>query len=707
VLPYDASNGVYTPLWAFDNGELAGISSGGNGSLSNQFHLFTNPTAAPQGQLNSAFAEYNDYAFPTFTGLLLWGTTDYVEVAHEVPFLVGSLGPGYDEYLQEQLYQTSHITITASGIMGWPAMESIYGPTAAQNPLPQANLMIWDSSLDLVFNNSFTAASPVQGFVAPDELMFYGGTDNVVWGNTFNDPPGVALSTPGTFAGVAEAEDGDLLFNNHFQVDNPAPFMVYNPYTETLAPLWNDRWNGSEGLSANPSLTFDGFALRGNVLGAGQPFQGGNVWWNYGNSLNPGTAVPFTNVVDYTYAPNIFPPGLPSIEAGITVGGDAVPLPGFTVSFSQEGLPSASAWQVTLFGVTLSSNSSTIPFVGLPDGAYDYTATSSSDWTSSTGSGIANVHGASITVLLVWTRTSYRATFSESTLPADLVWSISVNQSTESLLTDGLTDTLVWTGLANGSYPYSISAVAGWQQSTTASTGMLTVSGGDQPTNGSGTGFSEALTYAQATYAVTFEESGLPAGTLWYLNGTGGAAFQSTTPAINVTEPNGTFSYTLGSSTSEYAPESRDGSVTVRGSAFSQDAVFAQVTFPVTMSETGLPAGSEWWVNLTNGQSFSSTGSSISFREPNGSYAYSAFSVGRSAVTGGLTVQGNPLTPPAVAFSSTGTSGGLTVLEEVGIAVVVALIAAGIGFAWWRRGGRRSGRSPSSGAVKNPPTGPP
>jgi thermopsin len=709
VLPYDAADGVYTPLWALDNAELAGISSGGNGSLSNQFLLFANPTSAPQGQLNSSFGEYNDYAFPTFAGLLLWGTTAYVEVADEVPFLAGSFGPGYGAYLQEELYQTSHVTVTGSAILGWPAMSSIFGPSAAQNPLPQANLMIWDSSDDLVFNASFIAAPPLNGFVSPDALMFYGGSDNVVWGNTFSDPSGVTLSTPGTFAGVAEAEDGDLLFNNNFQVDNPVPFMVYNPYTETPGPLWNDRWNATEGLASIVSLTFNGFMLRGNILGAGQLFQGGNIWWNYGNSLNPSATVPFTNVVDYTDSAIIFPPGLSEIEPSISVGGDAVPLPGFTVSFSEENLPAGVDWQVTLFGVTLSSNSSTISFVGLPDGAYDYEATSIADWTAPLSSGLASVDGAPITIFLVWAQTTYRATFTESKLPANLVWSITVNQVSESLLTDGSTESLLWTGLSNGTYPYSISAVAGWQQSTTPYSGVITVSGGDQPTNGSGIGFAESLTYAPATYAVTFQESGLPSGTLWYLNVTGGAMYRSTTTVINVTQPNGTFSYALASSTSEYAPDSRTGSVTVRGAAFTQDAGFAQVTFPITMSETGLSTGTEWWVNLTNGQSFSSTGNSIAFREPNGTYEYTASSPGRLAVTGDLTVQGTPLTPPGVAFSSNATAGGLTTLEEVGIAVVVALVAAGIVLALWRRGAKRSRRSraPASRSAKGPPPSPP
>jgi outer membrane protein assembly factor BamB len=41
----------------------------------------------------------------------------------------------------------------------------------------------------------------------------------------------------------------------------------------------------------------------------------------------------------------------------------------------------------------------------------------------------------------------------------------------------------------------------------------------------------------------------------------------------------------------------------------------------VAFTETGLPAGTQWWINL-NGTVYSSTSSSIGFAEPNGTYAY-------------------------------------------------------------------------------------
>lgn len=49
-----------------------------------------------------------------------------------------------------------------------------------------------------------------------------------------------------------------------------------------------------------------------------------------------------------------------------------------------------------------------------------------------------------------------------------------------------------------------------------------------------------------------------------------------------------------------------------------------QVKYPVAFHEENLPPGTVWYVNLSNGQSFSSTTSTISFNEPNGTYTFTA-----------------------------------------------------------------------------------
>ncbi|AKA47836.1 hypothetical protein IX51_00650 [uncultured archaeon] len=103
------------------------------------------------------------------------------------------------------------------------------------------------------------------------------------------------------------------------------------------------------------------------------------------------------------------------------------------------------------------------------------------------------------------------------------------------------------------------------------------------------------------------------------------------------------------------------------GSINAYNLILAEQSFEsVTLTESGLPSGTRWYVNLTNGQSFSSTSNSISLSEPSGTYGYTAssengrlvpsspagqFSVNGSPVSLGVTFQGRSY---SVVFSETG-----------------------------------------------------
>jgi len=54
-----------------------------------------------------------------------------------------------------------------------------------------------------------------------------------------------------------------------------------------------------------------------------------------------------------------------------------------------------------------------------------------------------------------------------------------------------------------------------------------------------------------------------------------------------------------------------------------QEIVLTMVSkYNITFTESGLPSGTAWYANLSNGQSFSSTTDTITFTEPNSSYSY-------------------------------------------------------------------------------------
>lgn len=421
TLQYNESVGVYTPLWAFGNGQLAGISSAGDGSLSSQYVPFNNPTTGasgiPANNLSAIFFSYNDYSYPSFPGVLFVGTSAYVDL-DAPPAFCAYASDGVDFYLGIEFFETSHVTLARdSNTQGWPAWSEIsfyIDVPASQNPVPEADVFVWNSTHDLILSNNLVSTSPLPYAVAPDGLVLYGGTDNVVWGNTFRDPPGTALNLTGPYAGVGLGEGGDLIYNNNFSVDNPVVYLPYNWVNvadclpQTLGPCTNDAggngwyynvaanvvgntWNVPRQPAANVVHAVNGFRLHGNVLGPGVPTQGGNYYWNYGTTPNNYTTQPYVSRFYYSDWSNIYPLGCGSIQAfgapcgtappvvgayedGITAGGDYAPY-GPTVIFSEHGLPRGTEWRVTIDGTRFATASRSIT-ISVPYGSYSYTISS-------------------------------------------------------------------------------------------------------------------------------------------------------------------------------------------------------------------------------------------------------------------------------------------------------------------------------------------
>lgn len=375
VLPYQPSSGVYTPLWALDDGELAGISLSGTGAVTDQFKLFNNPTFqctacgdAPNGDLSPIFYAYNDFVFPVFLGILLIGTTEYVDIDRPVSFDVfgfsygepGHLAAGPSFYLQIALVSTEFVTLSNdSELGGWPDMYEIGTVAglvnASQNPFPQANVILWNSTHDAVLSNMFVPAWLVPlyqsrwigippaitcgvGCVSPDGLLLYGGGHNTIWGNTFQDPAAPPTAPPQEYAGLAEAESGDLIYNNNFSIDNPTVYLPFDIYNEScpwgfagdcpgaIPTDYADTWNVSNQSATNVSGSANGFLLHGNVLGPNCTTQGGNFWSTFGNNLNPNSTLPFRNQYAYAELEPLFPAGSSFFKFSIEAGGDYVPL---------------------------------------------------------------------------------------------------------------------------------------------------------------------------------------------------------------------------------------------------------------------------------------------------------------------------------------------------------------------------------------------
>jgi hypothetical protein len=122
-------------------------------------------------------------------------------------------------------------------------------------------------------------------------------------------------------------------------------------------------------------------------------------------------------------------------------------------------------------------------------------------------------------------------------------------------------------------------------------------------------------------YVVAFRESGLPPGAAWSVNLSGARSTEVGT-AVEFAEPNGTYPYTVGSATG-YLATPAAGSADVNGTDLVVSVAFSAPagSYPVTFSETGLPLGTNWSVEI-GATAQSTTTTVMVFAEANGSLLY-------------------------------------------------------------------------------------
>ncbi|MCI4364176.1 MAG: thermopsin [Thermoplasmata archaeon] len=165
-------------------------------------------------------------------------------------------------------------------------------------------------------------------------------------------------------------------------------------------------------------------------------------------------------------------------------------------------------------------------------------------------------------------------TFNETGLAPGTPWGVSVSGTVYS--TSG---SILSLNLANGTYPVAYTAVAGYYRTgsnpmTLALPGTLRIS----------------LLFAQFTYQVSFTESGLPASTPWWINASGSQA-QGTGTSLQVTAPNGSTPYEVGS-LYEFLANPNAGSILVSaGVASPVDVAFSYR--PTFIVGTVVPANAQ------------------------------------------------------------------------------------------------------------------
>ncbi|HEV2166698.1 MAG TPA: right-handed parallel beta-helix repeat-containing protein [Thermoplasmata archaeon] len=290
---------------------------------------------------------------------------------------------------------------------------------------------------------------------------------------------------------------------------------------------------------------------------------------------------------------------------------------------------------------------------------------------------------------------SHTITFTETGLAAGKSWSASVDGQPMSTSSNALV--FVQNDGATASFAYAIGSVPGYHVSPASGSGIE-----------SGTNVVIALVFTATNYTVTFTVAGLPSSTAWSVM-INGHMTTVTGATLTVAESNGTYTYVVVKGT-DYSITPSTGTFTVSGQPVSVSLTATEILYNLTFTESGLSSGTSWSVTV-NGVTKSSTGSTIIFQEPNGTYAYTVGSVGGYSVTpskGTASVSGGAVAF-AAAYSNAGLSG--TSLGLL-VALILILVVAIVGWVMYLRARRPKSPAPmppawSEGGPTPPPSPPP
>jgi hypothetical protein len=429
-------------------------------------------------------------------------------------------------------------------------------------------------------SGSATSVSPSSGWYNAGSLIQLSAT--ATFGYEFSAWAGTG---PGSYSGTTEAASFSLTGSDN----ETAVFTTYTytvTFTETglsAGVQWAVNLSGSLKTSTTPTITFSeangtyGYTVPTLIsIGSWKEFTTptgtGSVKVN---GANTGATIPYTEEFLLTVAAN--------------------PAVGATVSPSTGWYPASSTIELK---ATPAAGYTFVSWTGTGPGAYN--GGNNPENYSLTGS---NNETASLTHEI-----AYKVTFNETGLPSGAQWWVNLS----GVMKTSITSSVVFDE-PNGSYNYSLVALireAGWREYVAAvSSGNVVVNGGD---------LEAAVTYAEefllnVTVSPTAGGTAVPvsgwlaAGSVVELRATANTGYH--------------FDNWVGTGPGAYSGTANPDNLTL-SHADNETAYFSAVaTYAVTFSESGLPAGTQWAVNLS-GISRSSTTSVVSFSMNNGSYTY-------------------------------------------------------------------------------------
>jgi hypothetical protein len=289
----------------------------------------------------------------------------------------------------------------------------------------------------------------------------------------------------------------------------------------------------------------------------------------------------FTNVPGYVPSP---------ASGDFSVAGAPVTIPiaflrTYSVNFTESGLSDGAEWNVSLDSSFSSSLAPGNVSFELTNGTYSY-AVAAFGYTASPATGTVTVNGADVAEPITFTALpAYDVTFTESGLDPGTIWQVTLDGSTQTTIA-GID---IVFSFPDGAYPFEVFAMGAF--SANPSSGTITVAGADQ---------TQAIVFtAIPTYDVTFTETGLAPGTLWYVLLNGSFNFSAAPGSIGFASPAGEQPFSVFAT--GYTANPASGTVTVTPSGATVPITFTAVTPPamynVTFTETGLPS-TDWAVSM-------------------------------------------------------------------------------------------------------------
>jgi YVTN family beta-propeller protein len=368
------------------------------------------------------------------------------------------------------------------------------------------------------------------------------------------------------------------------------------------------------------------------------------------------------------------------VVAGLNVNLTIVfaPLPEYPVSVEEVGLPSSTYWYASFgYGNPGTSSNASSVVLNLTNGSYALNPTAYSYQVNNSPISVI-VAGAALTVNVTFYYIPWGLWFFADGLPNGVTYTVSIPGSNRT----GTNDSYVFFGVHDGYYPYTINAPSGW--AATPATGVVTIDGMNVTVD---LDFSPV---AVPPYSVTFVASGLPSGTAWSVRMNG--VNQSTSAdQDNFLVPNGSYAFVVGPP-GNYTVTPSTGNLMVAGSSVGVSLAFATrgspSGYPVSFSEEGLPAGSNWSVTATNiatnqPSSAWSHLTTLGLDLPNGTYSLTAagpsgYYPALSEVT--LTVEGPRTAAVSISFGPAACTGcmGKSYVYPLGTYLIVGIIIAAV-----------------------------